>query len=65
MPSSVIRAFDYAAADRRLSIIFQTGRRYVYHDVPEEVYDSFRKALSKGEYFNACIRDQYRFTRCR
>lgn len=65
MPSSVIRRFDYDAADRRLEILFQTGRRYAYHDVPGEIAEGFRAAFSKGEYFNAHIRDRYRFTRCR
>jgi hypothetical protein len=65
MPSSVIRDFDYDPADRRLDIVFQTGRRYVYHDVPEEVVKGFRVASSKGEYFNTHVRDRYRFTRCR
>jgi len=65
MPSSVIRRFDYDAARRRLDIIFQTGRRYAYHDVPPETVDAFRSALSKGEYFNAEIRDRFSFTRSR
>jgi lysyl-tRNA synthetase class 2 len=65
MPSSVIRAFDYDAAERRLDIQFQTGRRYAYHGVPEDVYRAFAGAFSKGEYFNAHIRDIYPFTRRR
>jgi len=65
MPSSVIRAFEYDAADRRLDIRFVTGRRYAYHDVPPEVAEAFRAAFSKGEFFNAHIRDSYRFTRRR
>lgn len=65
MPSSVIRRFAYDDAARRLDILFVTGRRYAYHDVPPEEAAAFRGALSKGEYFNAHIRDRYRFTRCR
>jgi hypothetical protein len=63
MPSSVIRAFDYEAADRRLDILFVSGRRYAYHDVPAEIAEAFRAAFSRGEYFNAHIRGNYRFTR--
>ncbi len=65
MPSSVIRAFDYNAAARRLDIVFVSGRHYAYHDVPAEIAAALRAAASKGEYFNAHIRDRYRFTRNR
>lgn len=65
MPSSVIRAFDYAPADRRLDILFVSGRLYSYHDVPEDVAGAMRAAFSKGEFFNRHIRDRYRFTRTR
>ena len=65
MPSSVIRAFDYDRAAGRLDIVFVSGRRYAYHDVPTEVYEGFAQAFSKGEYFNAHIRDRYRYTRSR
>ena len=65
MPSRVIRRFEYDDADRRLDILFVTGRRYAYHDVPPEEVTAFRAAFSKGEYFNAHIRDRYRFTRYR
>jgi lysyl-tRNA synthetase class 2 len=65
MPSSVIRAFDYDRAESRLDILFVTGRRYAYHDVPAEVYDGLRQASSKGEYFNANIRDRYHYSRLR
>ncbi|MGZ8310852.1 MAG: KTSC domain-containing protein [Allosphingosinicella sp.] len=62
MPSSVIRRFDYLPETRELDILFTTGRRYIYHDVPEEAAKAFRAAFSKGRHFNAHIRDRYRFT---
>lgn len=65
MPSSVISSFDYDAADRRLEILFVTGRRYAYHEVPEKVAQGLRAARSRGGYFNRRIRDRYDFTRCR
>lgn len=63
MPSTVIRVFTYDAARRRLTIVFRSGRRYVYRDVPEEVFEAFAGAFSKGEYFNSHIRDRYAFER--
>jgi lysyl-tRNA synthetase class 2 len=63
MPSSVIRSYRYDPEHRRLTLQFVSGRRYRYHDVPEETYVAMRNAFSKGEFFNANIRDQYRHTR--
>jgi hypothetical protein len=61
MPSTVIRRFDYRPDTLELEIVFTTGRRYVYADVPEEEIRDFRAAFSKGSYFNRRIRDRYRF----
>jgi KTSC domain len=62
MPSTVIRWFDYRPAERELEILFTTGRRYLYHDVPPHVAEAFRAAFSKGRHFNRRIRDHYSFT---
>ena len=62
MPSTVIRSFDYRPDERELEVLFTTGRRYVYLDVPEEEARSMRGAFAKGRYFNAHIRDAYHFT---
>ncbi len=61
MPSSVIRSFSYDPESRELEILFTTGRRYVYFDVPADEVTSFEAAFSKGRYFNARIRDFYSF----
>jgi len=65
MPSSVIRRFDYDAAEARLDVEFVTGKRYSYHDVPAEVVAEMRAAFSKGSYFNTRIRDHFAFTKRR
>jgi hypothetical protein len=60
MPSTAIGDIDYDPDNRRLWISFVTnGRRYVYFDVPLDVYDGFLHASSKGAFFNRHIRDQY------
>jgi hypothetical protein len=59
MPSTVIRRFEYRPDRRELEIIFTTGRRYLYSDVPEEAAADFRAAFSKGVHFNRYIRDRY------
>jgi lysyl-tRNA synthetase class 2 len=63
MPSTVIRSFSYDSAAQRLLVVFTTGRRYSYHGVPHALYDEMRAAFSKGEFFNARIRDRFAFTR--
>jgi lysyl-tRNA synthetase class 2 len=59
MPSTVIRRFQYRPEDLELDVLFTTGRRYVYYNVPQEEADAFRAAFSKGRYFNTRIRDNY------
>jgi KTSC domain-containing protein len=63
MPSSVIRSYRYDPADRHLDVVFVSGRLYRYHDVPEDIYQGMRRAFSRGEYFNANIRERFRYTR--
>ena len=62
MPSTIIRRFEYEPGERRLDVHFTTGRRYLYHDVPPDAADAFRRAFSKGRHFNTRIRGRYRFT---
>lgn len=62
MPSSVIRNYWYDPTRRCLDLVFVSGRRYRYHDVPEETYRSLTRARSKGQFFNARVRDRFRHT---
>ena len=59
MPSAVIKRFDYRHETRELEVLFVTGRRYLYADVPPEEAEAFRAAFAKGVYFNRHIRDRY------
>lgn len=63
MPSSVIRYFNYDPEKRELRVIFQSGRRYRYKNVPEQLFHRMKAAFSKGEFFNAHIRDRFDFVR--
>jgi hypothetical protein len=62
MPSTVIQEIAYRAEERQLDVLFTTGRRYLFHDVPPEAAEAFRAARIKGRHFNARIRGRYRFT---
>ena len=61
MPSTIIRSFSYRPETRELEVLFTTGRRYLYKDVPPEAAAAFRAAFSKGRHFNARIRTRYSY----
>jgi hypothetical protein len=59
--SSVIRDYDYDPSAAVLSITFVGGKTYAYGRVPQDVFDAFLAADSRGQFFNRHIRDQYRY----
>jgi hypothetical protein len=63
MPSTVIKSFEYDAASKELLVVFRSGRRYIYLDVPEVHFVGLKSAFSKGDYFNTHIRENYKFIR--
>jgi hypothetical protein len=66
MPSTAISRILYEAKASTLSVWFsESGELYRYYDVPWPVYDAFRKAGSKGRFFNHYIKDRYPFQHIR
>jgi hypothetical protein len=65
VPSTVIRNFRYHAREQKLEVVFVSGRCYFYHGVPADVFNAMKAALSKGTFFNAHIRNRFRYTRGR
>jgi hypothetical protein len=61
MPSTVIRSFAYRPEAKELEVLFTTGRRYVYSEVPPDAAEALRSAFAKGRHFNARIRGRYKF----
>jgi hypothetical protein len=52
---------SYDAETRIVSVWFVTSRkRYDYEAVAPEVYQAFREAYAKGQFFNDHIRNRYR-----
>jgi len=58
--SAALEQVSYDAAAHTLCATFrETGRTYLYQDVPQELYDGLIFADSLGRYFNAHIRDHF------
>lgn len=55
--SSNIAAIGYEG--NTLRVQFNNGRTYEYNDVPDHVIEGLTDADSKGQYFNAFIKNQY------
>jgi hypothetical protein len=57
--SRAIAMFAYDVVAKSLLIRFKTGEVYVYQGVPREIFDRFREARSKGQFFHSAIRDRF------
>ncbi len=63
MPSSVIRKYFYKPELQILTIVYVSGAVYDYLDVPQEVFDDFRAAFSKGTYLNKNIKPYFKYVK--
>ena len=60
--SDALEQLSYDEAAHTLYATFrQTGRTYIYEEVPQEVYDGLLFADSLGAYFNSHIRDHFAY----
>lgn len=57
--STAIRAIDYDPQWQILSVEFGSDRIYRYHQVPPIVWEEFKSAPSRGQYFNEYIAELY------
>ncbi|WP_246167124.1 KTSC domain-containing protein [Sphingomonas piscis] len=55
----MIRGAWYRPDQAELDLLFVSGRRYVYSDVPPEVAQGFAAAASKGVFYNRTIRNAF------
>jgi lysyl-tRNA synthetase class 2 len=62
LQSAALKSVFYDESRHALRATFRdTGRTYVYEDVPQELYDRLLFAESIGAFFNRHIRDRFRF----
>lgn len=59
MASSVIRGAWYLPDRQELDLLFVSGRRYVYSQVPLAIARAFAEAQSKGRFYNREIRNRF------
>ncbi len=63
--SSNIRSIGYDAQDEVLEVEFVNGGIYQYFGVPQQLYERFMAAPSKGRFFSSHIRDKFRTRKIR
>lgn len=61
--SSTIVDIGYDGSLMTLELGFKQRAVYQYFDVPDAVYQELMRADSKGTFFHANIRDNYRYIR--
>jgi hypothetical protein len=59
--SSNIADIGYDPTTQTLEVGFLNGTAYQYFDVPQAVHQEFMSADSHGKYFNANIKNSYRY----
>jgi hypothetical protein len=58
--SSNIRKSEFDTTSRELIIEFNNGMRYLYEDIPHQLYTQFRMSESQGKFFNSKIAQTYK-----
>ena len=57
--SPMIRGAWYLPNRKQLDLLFGSGRRYRYSNVPADIARRFAEAVSKGRFYNAEIRGRF------
>ena len=61
--SSWIAGAEYYSCDGKTGffiLVLDEGREYIHANVPREVWENFKHAASKGEYYNGVLKGRYR-----
>ena len=57
--SSMMSHVGYDPTTQTLTILFKSGKTYLYSDVEQEIYDELMLSSSKGRFFRDMIDDCY------
>jgi hypothetical protein len=61
--STNVKTIGYEADSQKLEVEYLSGQKYEYSNVPQNVFDGFITAVSKGKYLNQIIKGQYEVRR--
>ena len=61
--SSNIEAIGFDPEAAELHVHFHSSGQYVYHEVPQDVFDALLESPSKGSFLNREIKPFYTFTK--
>jgi aspartokinase-like uncharacterized kinase len=61
--SSNIRKTEFDSESKELIVEFNNGLRYLYENVPHQLYTQFRMSESQGKFFNSKIAKSYQYKR--
>ena len=61
--SSSLQSVGYDEECQVLEVEFRNGAVYQYHDCPKLTYEELMNAPSKGQFFNAEIRNSLAYSR--
>lgn len=59
LSSSNVYEIGYDDEKMDLFVTFKSRKTYVYHNVPEHIFDEFKVASSPGQFFTDKIRNDY------
>ncbi|MBO3463114.1 KTSC domain-containing protein [Aetokthonos hydrillicola Thurmond2011] len=59
--SSMLKAIGYDEATQTLLVVFVTGSKFQYFDVPKDVYKELMASASKGTFMHNCIINCYNY----
>ncbi len=57
--SGMVKTISYDAAEKILTLEFNSGGSYAYSEVPKEIFDGILNAESAGKYYHAHIKGKY------
>lgn len=59
--SSNIKRTEYDTQTKNLLVEFNNGAKYIYEDVPHQLYTQFRMSESQGKFFNSKISKTFKY----
>ena len=59
--SSNIKKTEYDTETKKLIVEFNNGSKYIYSEVPHQIYTKFRMSPSQGKFFSTDIAKKYKY----